>query len=159
MQNNSDEFWMKQAIINARISEKIDEVPVGAVIVKNNEVIGNGYNLMITNNDASAHAEIQALRSAGERLNNYRVVDATLYVTLEPCMMCVGAMVHARLNRVVFGAFDHKTGMVITKDTCFDKDYHNHKIEVQGGILEMECSGLLKDFFKKKRLRANKKPA
>ena len=127
MKNNSDEFWMQHAINNAHISEQNNEVPVGAVIVKNNEIIGSGHNLMISNNDASAHAEIQALRLAGKNIQNYRLIDSTLYVTLEPCMMCVGAMVHARLNRVVFGAFDHKTGMAITKDKCFDISEHNKK--------------------------------
>ena len=151
MKNNSDEYWMQHAITNAHTSEQSDEVPVGAVIVKNNEIIGHGFNFMITKNDASAHAEIQALRSAGENIQNYRIIGSTLYVTLEPCMMCVGAMVHARIDRVVFGAYDHKTGMAITKDTCFDKHYHNHKIAVQGGVLEEECAGLLKDFFKKRR--------
>ena len=151
MGNELDEYWMYQAIKNAHISEQNNEVPVGAIIVKNKEIIGNGYNLMISNNDSSAHAEIQALRSAGEQIQNYRIINATLYVTLEPCMMCVGAMVHARIQRVVFGAYDHKTGMAITKDTCFEKDYHNHKVEVQGGVLEKECANLLKEFFKKRR--------
>lgn len=151
MKSELDEYWMRQAIKNAQISEQKNEVPVGAVIVKNNEIIGKGHNLMISENDASAHAEIQALRSAGNNTQNYRIIDATIYVTLEPCMMCVGAMVHARLSRVVFGAYDHKTGMVITKDSCFEKSYHNHKVNTKGGVLEKECAQLLKEFFKKRR--------
>ncbi len=151
MEGNSDDYWMMQAINNAHKAEQKGEVPVGAVIVKDDKLIGSGFNRMIIENDASAHAEIQALRSAGQYSNNYRIPDATLYVTLEPCMMCVGAIVHARIKRLVFGAFDHKTGMVITKDKCFDKTYHNHKVDYFGGVKELECAQLLKDFFKKRR--------
>jgi len=147
----NDEYWMQKAICLAKTAEQINEVPVGAVIVKDNKIIGRGFNLMITSNDSSAHAEIQALRDAGKNLQNYRIVDSTLYVTLEPCMMCVGAMIHARINRLVFGAYDHKTGMIITQDKCLDKSYHNHKIESLGGVLETECAQLLREFFKKRR--------
>ena len=147
----NDEYWMQQAIKQARLAEGLDEVPVGCVIVKNNKIIGSGFNRVISNNDASAHAEIQALRDAGDKCSNYRLPDTILYVTLEPCMMCVGAMVHARIKKVVFAAFDPKTGMAGTKDDCFHKPYHNHQVEIQGGILESECAKLLQDFFKRKR--------
>lgn len=149
--NDNDQHWMKLAIENAKKALHKKEVPVGALIVKGNEVLGNGYNQMITNNDCTAHAEIQAIRAAGDLIGNYRIVNTTLYVTLEPCMMCVGAIVHARINRVVFGAYDFKTGMAETKDNCFEKDYHNHRVKVTGGILEKQCAGLLKDFFRVKR--------
>jgi tRNA(adenine34) deaminase len=146
-----DIHWMKQAIEMAQKALIIDEVPVGAVIVKDNKVIGSGYNQVISTNDATAHAEIQAIRSAGHDISNYRVIESTLYVTMEPCMMCVGAIVHARIDRIVFGAYDHKTGMALTRDSCFDKPYHNHKVRVFGGVLELNCASLLKDFFRMKR--------
>ena len=146
-----DKYWMQKSIHMASQAEAIDEVPVGAIIVRNNEIIGSGYNQVITNSDASAHAEIQAIRNAGKFIKNYRIIDTTLYVTLEPCMMCVGAMVHARINKIVFGAYDPKTGMAGTKDNCFEKPYHNHSVEIIGGVLELDCSRQLKAFFKKKR--------
>jgi tRNA(adenine34) deaminase len=146
-----DEYWMKKAIEMAEKACELGEVPVGAVLVKNNEMIGYGYNKVITNNDSTAHAEVQAIRNAGAQLNNYRLVDTKLYVTLEPCMMCVGAIIHARIRQIIFGAYDPKTGMAVTKDNCFDKPYHNHNVLITGGVLENECANLLKSFFKKKR--------
>ncbi len=146
-----DEYWMQKAIEMAHQAQLIKEVPVGAVVVKENKIIGSGHNKMVTLNDPSAHAEIQALRQAGSLVNNYRIIESTLYVTLEPCMMCVGAMVHARIDRVVFGAYDGKTGMLITQDQCADKTYHNHQLKYSGGILEQDCSRLLKLFFKSRR--------
>ncbi len=148
---HSHEFWMKKAMDCAKQAELIDEVPVGAVIVKDNEMIGYGYNQVISLNDASAHAEIQAIKNTGKSINNYRLVNTTLYVTLEPCMMCVGAIVHARISQVVFAAYDKKTGMAGTCENCFDKPYHNHQVEVQGGVLEKDCANLLQRFFKKRR--------
>ncbi|MCB1603234.1 MAG: tRNA adenosine(34) deaminase TadA [Xanthomonadales bacterium] len=142
---------MSKAIDQALKAESIGEVPVGAVIVKNNELIATGYNQVITLNDSSAHAEVMALRNAGACIGNYRLVDTTMYVTLEPCMMCAGAMVHARISRLVFGAFDQKTGVISSRDDCFDKPYHNHRVEYQGGVLQDECSQLLKEFFKQRR--------
>jgi len=152
-QLNTDEYWMKKAIAMARLAAKIDEVPVGAVLVKDNQVIGCGHNQVISKNDASAHAEVQTLRDAGNNIDNYRIINTTLYVTLEPCMMCIGAMIHARITRLVFGAYDSKTGLATTRDHCFDKDYHNHRVEVRGGVLETECAQLLKGFFKSKRAK------
>jgi len=146
-----DYYWMQKAIQQAQLAESIGEVPVGAVLVKDNQIVGTGRNQVISLNDPSAHAEVQALRTAGDYINNYRIVDATMYVTLEPCMMCVGAMVHARIKRLVFGAYDYKTGMATTQDNCFDKTYHNHQVEVLGGVLEQECADILKVFFRKKR--------
>lgn len=147
----SDEYWMHQAMQQALLAESQGEVPVGAIIVKDNQVIGKGHNLVISNHDPSAHAEIQAIRDAGQSIENYRIIDSKLYVTLEPCMMCVGAIVHARISKIVFGAYDHKTGMAGTQDNCFDKPYHNHKVEVLGGVLEDDCADMLRAFFRKKR--------
>ena len=140
----------------AEKAREIGEVPVGAIIVKDNEIISYGYNKVIMNNDPTAHAEVQAIRNAGSLISNYRLVDTKLYVTLEPCMMCVGAIVHARITKIIFGAYDPKTGMAGTKDNCFEKPYHNHQVEIKGGILEKECAHQLTLFFKQKRLKANK---
>lgn len=146
-----DEYWMQQAITMATKAEEYDEVPVGAIIVKDDKIIGTGYNQVITHNDATAHAEIQAIRNAGKNIDNYRIVNTKLYVTLEPCMMCVGAIVHARITEIIFGAYDPKTGMAGTQDNCFEKPYHNHQVEIMGGVLEDECAELLKGFFRNKR--------
>ncbi len=148
---SQDSHWMAYAIEQAHKAQEMDEVPVGAVIVKSNKIIGEGCNQVITLNDASAHAEIIALRNTGNNIQNYRIVETTLYVTLEPCMMCVGALVHARVKRVVFGAFDKKTGVATSNDNCFSKSYHNHKISIRGGVLEDKCGTLLSQFFKNKR--------
>ncbi len=146
-----DEHWMRYAIQLARQAELEGEVPVGAVLVENNKIIGEGWNQLINQHDPSAHAEVQAIRSAGQKKQNYRLPNTTLYVTLEPCSMCAGMMIHARISRLVFGAYDPKTGVVESCDYLLTADYHNHKIEVCGGILQAECSQQLKDFFKKKR--------
>ena len=146
-----DNYWMAIAIEMAKMAEITGEVPVGAIIVKDDRVLGRGYNRVISQHDACGHAEILAIRHASDKIHNYRLVDVKLYVTLEPCMMCVGAMVHARIDTVIFGAYDQKTGMAGTRDNCFDKPYHNHKVKIRGGILELDCARLLKDFFKKKR--------
>lgn len=150
MQTN-DEHWMQQALLLAEKAEQQDEVPVGAIVVKNNQLVAEGWNQPIQSHDPSAHAEMQAMRAAGKALNNYRLVDTTLYVTLEPCSMCVGAMVHARVRRVVFGAYDPKTGACGSATNLVDAAYHNHKIEVSGGVLEDECRELLQAFFRRKR--------
>ena len=147
----NDEKWMALAIEQAKLAEQMDEVPVGAVLVKDNQLIAKAHNQPITTNDPSAHAEIQVMRQAGQALDNYRLPDTTLYVTLEPCTMCLGAMVHARVGRVVFGAFDTKTGVCgsctdLSSSVCF-----NHQIETQGGILADQCKDLLQQFFKARR--------
>jgi len=148
-----DAYWMQKAIEMAEKAREIGEVPVGAILIKDKEIIATGYNQVIINNDSTAHAEIQAIRNAGSKLSNYRLVDTKLYVTLEPCMMCVGAIVHARISQIIFGAYDPKTGMAGTQDNCFEKPYHNHQVEIKGGILEKECAHQLTSFFKQKRLK------
>lgn len=147
----TDEYFMTKAIEQAHKARAMDEVPVGAVLVKDNELIASGHNSVIRSHDASCHAEIDVLRSAGKALGNYRLVDTTLYVTLEPCTMCVGALVHARIKRLVFGAFDAKTGAVTSATALLDAPLHNHRVDWAGGILEEECVGLLQSFFREKR--------
>ena len=146
-----DEEWMALAIEQAKLAEKIEEVPVGAVLVQDNQLIASAHNQPISNNDPSAHAEIQLLRAAGKQLNNYRFPDTTLYVTLEPCTMCLGAMIHARVSRIVFGAYDQKTGVCGSCQDLSTSKCFNHSIETEGGILADECKQLLQKFFKKRR--------
>jgi tRNA(adenine34) deaminase len=150
---HSDEYWMQQALNLAHKAAEIDEVPVGAVIVKDNQLIAEGWNHPIQLHDPSAHAEMIALRQAGITLNNYRLLDTTLYVTLEPCVMCVGAMIHARVGRVVFGAYDAKTGAAGSMFDLLQSEKHNHKIDVTGGVLEEQCRDVLQEFFKRKRVK------
>ena len=146
-----DEKWMALAIEQAKLAEKINEVPVGAVLVQDDQLIASAHNQPITNHDPTAHAEIQLLRKAGEKLNNYRLSNTTLYVTLEPCTMCLGAMIHARISRVVFGAYDQKTGVCGSCQDLSTSECFNHSIETNGGILADECKQLLQKFFKKRR--------
>jgi tRNA(adenine34) deaminase len=147
----NDEHWMMRALELARDAEALGEVPVGAVIVKDDQIIAEGFNQPIASHDASSHAEINALRAAGEALDNYRLLDTTLYVTLEPCIMCVGAMIHARVSRVVYGASDPKTGALGGAFNLLDAMHHNHVFEVTGAVLADECSALLQAFFKARR--------
>jgi len=142
---------MRKAIALAHQAEQEGEVPVGAVIVKDNECIAEGYNLPIKNCDPTAHAEIIAMRKASAQLMNYRLVDCTLYVTLEPCVMCMGAIQHARIKRIVFAATDPKRGAVCSALSLTKADYANHHVEWTSGVLKDECSSLLTDFFKKRR--------
>ena len=145
---NIDENWMMIALEEAELAMKENEIPVGSVLVRNNKIIARAHNQPITNNDPTAHAEIQLLRKAGEQQENYRLVGSTLYVTLEPCAMCFGAMIHARIDRLVFGALDQKTGVC---GSCMDLNkqyFFNHTISITGGILEKESSDLLRLFFK-----------
>ncbi len=146
------EFFMKLAFQQAKLAAAAGEVPVGAVLVKNNEVIAAGYNQPITTCDPSAHAEIIVLREAAKRLNNYRLVGTSLYVTLEPCTMCVGALIHARVDQLIFGAAELKSGAVISKSRLLDENYFNHTINYLGGVLEEECGAILSEFFKARRL-------
>lgn len=146
-----DQAWMRRAIELARKAEALGEVPVGAIIVKDGECIAEGYNLPIKNCDPTAHAEIIAMREASQRLSNYRLIDCTLYVTLEPCVMCMGAIQHARIKRIVFAAVDKKRGAVCSALSLAKADYANHHVEWTGGVLESECSSLLTMFFKKRR--------
>lgn len=146
-----DEFWMQQALILARQAESLGEVPVGAVVVKNQRLIGYGFNQSITLNDPSAHAEIMALRMAGQVLTNYRLPDTTLYVTLEPCAMCATTMVHARVGRLVYGAADLKTGAAGSVLNLTDYAVFNHQLSCMSGVLQQDCSSLLSNFFKLRR--------
>jgi len=149
----TDEQWMRHAIHLAERAATQNEVPVGAILVKNQECIAEGWNQVIGLHDPTAHAEIMALRQAGQVLENYRLIETTLYVTLEPCVMCVGAMIHARLNRLVFGAHDPKTGAVTS---CFDllsDSRHNHQLLYTGGILAEKCGEYLSNFFKARRTK------
>lgn len=148
----TDEHWMQLALDLAAKAEEQGEVPVGAVIVCDNEVIGSGWNQGISNNDPTAHAEIVALRDAAQRLSNYRLPkQSTLYVTLEPCAMCAGAMIHARVDRLVFGASDPKSGAVETFFNLLSSDQLNHRAEITSGVMESSCSDILKEFFKARR--------
>ena len=147
----SDESWMRHALRLARRAELLGEVPVGAVLVIDNECIAEGWNSPIADSDPTAHAEINVLRKGSKRVGNYRLLDTTLYVTLEPCVMCVGAIIHARVKRLVFGAFDPKRGAVCSALPLANADFLNHKLSWDGGILEEECSDILKDFFRMRR--------
>jgi len=147
----ADENWMRRTLRLARQAEAMGEVPVGAVLVKDSEIIAEGWNCPISTNDPTAHAEIIALRAGGLALNNYRLIDSTLYVTLEPCAMCMAAIVHARVKRLVFGAYDPKRGAVCSALNLAEAEFLNHKVEWRGGVLEEECSALLKGFFKSRR--------
>jgi len=148
---DEDLQWMSHAMDLAREAARHGEVPVGAVVVKNEEIIGTGFNRNIEMNDPSAHAEILAMREAGRTLGNHRLVGCSLYVTLEPCMMCAGAMIHARLDRVVYAASDPKTGAAGGKFDLLVDPAHNHAVKVEGGCCEAQGSALLKDFFRQLR--------
>lgn len=146
-----DAVFMTLALAQARAAMAAGEVPVGAVVVRAGQVIATGSNAPIGRRDPSAHAEIEALRAAALAMGNYRLIDCELFVTLEPCAMCVGAMLHARLKRVVFGAPDLKTGAAGSVLDLFANPRLNHQTQVQGGLLESECAGLLQDFFQQRR--------
>ncbi|WP_213996663.1 tRNA adenosine(34) deaminase TadA [Arsukibacterium sp.] len=147
----TDQHWMQRALQLAAKAEEAGEVPVGAVIVKDNMLIAEGYNQMISLNDPSAHAEMQAVRQAGQQLQNYRLTDCTLYVTLEPCSMCAGMLVHSRLARLVFGASDYKTGAAGSVMNLVQHPQLNHQLEVTGGVLAEECATRLSAFFQRRR--------
>lgn len=142
---------MRHALELAKRAEEEGEVPVGAVIVQDNELIAEGWNQPIGNHDPTAHAEVSALRKAGLSARNYRLTGATLYVTLEPCVMCVGAIMHARIGRVVYGAKDPKTGVAGSVMNLFEGSHVFHRVTVQGGVLAEECGDLLRHFFRTRR--------
>ena len=149
--SDQDNKGMRVALAQAEFAAVAGEVPVGAVVVANGEVIATGHNRTITDADPSGHAEIVALRAAASTLGNYRLTNATLYVTLEPCVMCVGAIVQARVNRVVFGAYDKKAGALGSAADLSDSKALNHRFEINGGLLADECGALLKTFFQARR--------
>lgn len=146
-----DERFMAQAIALAKQAEHNGEVPVGALLVKDGEIIATGFNSCIGQHDPSAHAEMQCLRTAGRVMQNYRLLDSTLYVTLEPCAMCAGVLVHARVKRLVYGAADNKAGAAGSILNIVQHPQLNHQIEVSSGVLADECSALLSNFFRRRR--------
>ena len=143
---------MKRAILQAECAGRKDEVPIGCVIVKNNQIIARGYNLRESRQDSTLHAEIIAIRKACKSLNSWRLEDCDLYVTLEPCYMCAGAIIQTRIRHIYFGALDPKGGAVLSKSRLFDLD-HNHRVEYTGGILADECGQLIRLFFQDLRYR------
>ena len=147
----TDQHWIQQALELARKAEELGEVPVGAVVVLENKLIGKGWNQPISAHDPSAHAEIVAIRDASHHLKNYRICNASLYVTLEPCTMCAGAIIHARIQRLVYGAMDPKTGAAGSVFNVFQSNLHNHKVEITNGILADECCNILQTFFQERR--------
>ena len=146
-----DEKWMRQALLLAQRAEQEGEVPVGALIVRNGELISEGWNQPVISHDPTAHAEIMALRAAGEAEENYRLLGTTLYVTLEPCVMCAGAIIHARVGRVVYGATDPRVGAAGSAFSLLGSDRFNHVVDVEGGVLAEECGDVLRRFFKARR--------
>ena len=149
--NARDEHWMREALRCAKQARDAGEVPVGAVLVCNDEMIGQGWNCPISRHDPTAHAEVMALRDAAQRSQNYRLPNATLYVTIEPCTMCVGALVHARVARLVYGSNEPKAGVVASQTHLLESAWFNHRVQVQGGVLAEECRSLMQDFFQARR--------
>lgn len=147
----ADERWMREALVLARQAGEAGEVPVGAIMVRAGEVLGRGFNQPIRTCDATAHAEIVALRDASQFCNNYRLPGTTLYVTIEPCTMCLGAMIHARVERLVFGAPEPRAGAVVSQAALIDAGHFNHRLSFTQGVLADECSTLLQDFFRSRR--------
>ncbi|MBA6327333.1 tRNA adenosine(34) deaminase TadA [Colwellia sp. MB02u-6] len=159
--SNDDRKFMRRAIELARIADSHDEIPVGAVVVCAGKIVGEGFNQSIMNNDPSAHAEMIAIRDAGKNLQNYRLLDCTLYVTLEPCPMCAGLLVHSRIKRLTFASNDLKTGAAGSAFSLVNHEKHNHQVAVKAGLLADECSTMLSTFFKRRRAakKAEKKAA
>jgi len=149
----ADRRWMHHALALARRAEREDEVPVGAVLVHAGRLVGEGWNQTVAMNDPSAHAEILALRAAGQALNHYRLPGCVLYVTLEPCCMCAGAMIHARIERLVYGAADPKTGAAGGRFQLLNDANHNHHVNISEGCLAAECGAQLQSFFRRRRER------
>ncbi len=149
-----DEYWMQQALQQARLAQQQQEVPVGAIVVVDDQLVSSGFNRSICSHDPTAHAEIVALRSACEQLHNHRLPGATLYVTLEPCMMCAGALVQARVKRLVYGATEPKAGAV-SSHALLSSGWLNHQVSVSAGVLAEPCGQLLSDFFAARRAQAS----
>lgn len=146
-----DEHFMRLALGQARLGAAQGEVPVGAVLVRDGEVVGSGFNAPISRHDPSAHAEMVAIRAAAEAAQNYRLPGTTLYVTLEPCSMCAGLIVHSRIARVVYGASEPRAGVAVSQGRFFEQNFLNHWVRVEGGVLAEECGAVLKEFFKARR--------
>lgn len=153
MNTEQDERWMVRALELAAEAESHGEVPVGAVVVCEGKLVGEGFNQPIRAHDPSAHAEIMALRTAAANVENYRLPGCDLYVTIEPCAMCAGALVHARIRTLVFGAREPRAGAVLSQNRLLDADYMNHKVIVREGVMAGECSALISGFFRQKRQR------
>lgn len=152
--SEQDIYFMQQALLLANKAELQGEIPVGAILVsENGEVIGEGWNQSISLSDPTAHAEILAIRQAGNKLGNYRLLNSTLYVTLEPCTMCAGAILHSRIGRLVFGASDYKTGAIGSRFHFFEDYKMNHLLKIRGGIMAQECSQKISQFFKNRRMQ------
>lgn len=148
---SQDERFMRDALALAAEGAQRGEVPVGAVLVRDGEVVGRGFNCPISTSDPSAHAEMVAIRAAAVALDNYRLPGSTLYVTLEPCSMCAGLIVHARIGRVVYGTTEPKAGVAVSRAQFFEQGFLNHRVLIEGGLLASECSEMLSAFFKARR--------
>jgi len=146
-----DEHFMREALMLAAQGAALGEVPVGAVLVQDGQIIGRGFNCPISRHDPGAHAEMVAVRDAAQALQNYRLPGVTLYVTLEPCSMCAGLIVHSRIQRVVYGATEPKAGVVLSRGRFFEQDFLNHRVLVEGGVLAEECGAVLSEFFRLRR--------
>ena len=149
--SDADQHWMRRALDLAEHGAAQGEVPVGAVVVLDGEVLGEGWNQPIGCSDPTAHAEVVALRRAAATRDNYRLPGASLYVTLEPCTMCVGALIHARVQRLVYGTVEPKAGVVHSQARLLEQDFYNHRLSVTGGVLEQQCRDQLTDFFRQRR--------
>ena len=147
----NDELWMEEALRSAQRALEVGEVPVGAVVVRNGRIVGRGWNRSIRENDPTSHAEVVAIREAGATLGNYRLEDCDLFVTIEPCAMCAAAMVHARIQRLIYGAEDAKAGAVRSVMQLLEHPAMNHRVEVQGGVLAGRCAEVLQTFFRSRR--------
>ena len=152
---STDEFFMAKALRLAKQAGAVGEVPVGALVVKDGEIIGEGYNQPISGCDPTAHAEIVAMRNAADNTNNYRLNDCDLYVSIEPCTMCVGAMIHGRIGRVIFGAAEPRAGALQSQLQLMEQSHYNHSFEWYGGVLEQQCGDLMSAFFRRKREKKN----
>jgi tRNA(Arg) A34 adenosine deaminase TadA len=150
---SQDQRFMREALALAAEGAALGEVPVGAVLVRDGEIVGRGFNCPISSHDPSAHAEMVAIRAAAQGLANYRLPGSTLYVTLEPCSMCAGLIVHARIQRVVYGATEPKAGVVLSRGEFFSQGFLNHRVLIEGGVLAEECGAVLSEFFKARRGR------
>jgi tRNA(adenine34) deaminase len=148
---NSDELWMQEALRAAQRALEAGEVPVGAVVVCQGAIVGTGWNANLALSDPTAHAEVMALREAGKNIGNHRLEDCELFATIEPCAMCAGALVHARLKRLVYGADDPKAGAVHSVMQILNHPQLNHRMEIQGGVLAGRCAGILQEFFRSRR--------